>query len=108
MKPIVRIAIMLLLVVFLSTPTNAQPTDQNKSKANYELAKKANVRSLFRSLGDTTLQPHWVSSHSFWYSFRTSTETKYVFVNAEEISRIVLFNNEKFSKAFTALTGENA
>lgn len=97
-----RSFIAVVLIMLLAVPYFAG------EKANFILAEKFSTDNLRKMVGDFTVNPHWLhKSDKFWYSYKTSTGTKYYLVDPAQKKRSRLFDNNAMTEKLVAITNKS-
>ncbi|MEE2886724.1 MAG: DPP IV N-terminal domain-containing protein [Planctomycetota bacterium] len=95
---------LVLLSALICTPVIAQ---ERVTKANYKLAHKYSSSFLRQFTYSTSVSPSWIGkSERFWYSFRTSSGTKYWLVDANARTKHPLFDHAKVAAGVSSATGK--
>ena len=97
----------LIALTLLSFATFFQAKAENDGsvKPNYELAERFSQKKIFKMVHSTMVNPHWFeNSDRFWYSYKTSSGTKFYIVDPARKSKKEMFDLDKLAAELTLIT----
>ena len=87
-------------------PSGPAPSPEDASvpvpivRPNYELAARFMPDRISKLIFDTSVTPHWLeTSDKFWYSYQTTSGTRYWIVDPLKHTKVPLWDNAKVAAA---------
>ena len=99
-----KILLSSLSFLFISLSVFAQQNIEKTNKANYQLAARFSPNNLKKMIFSTTVNPNWLPSGKFWYSYSSPNTTMWYLVNADKEQKIKLFDNADLAAKLSLLT----
>ncbi|MCO5286338.1 MAG: S9 family peptidase [Chitinophagaceae bacterium] len=96
-----------LLFFFLCfdvTAAFSQSRDKNVPKANFEQAAKYSPAKLRKLVFSTTVNPMWLKSGKFWYTYSDTKSQKWYLVDPAKRTKTPLFDNADLARKLSAIT----
>ena len=96
-----------LLFFFLCfgvTAAFSQSRDKNAPKANFEQAAKYSPAKLRKLVFSTTVNPMWLKSGKFWYTYSDTKSQKWYLVDPAKRTKTPLFDNADLARKLSAIT----
>ena len=99
-----KILLSSLSFLFISLSVFAQQNIEKTNKANYQLAARFSPNNLKKMIFSTTVNPNWLPSGKFWYSYSSPNTTMWYLVDADKEQKIKLFDNADLAAKLSLLT----
>ncbi|MBM4061993.1 MAG: S9 family peptidase [Planctomycetes bacterium] len=81
------------------------PGQERIEQANWRQAEKFGSQGLRKFVYSTSVTPNWIGkSEKFWYSYRTSAGTRFWLVDAEQQTKVPLFDHAALATALSVAT----
>jgi len=81
------------------------PGQERIEQANWRLSEKFSSQELRKFVYSTNVTPNWIGkSEKFWYSYRTSAGTRFWLVDAEQHTKVPLFDHQALATALSVAT----
>ncbi|MCW5914056.1 MAG: DPP IV N-terminal domain-containing protein [Chitinophagaceae bacterium] len=96
-----------LLFFFLCfgvTAAFSQSRDKNTPKANFEQAAKYSPAKLRKLVFSTTVNPMWLKSGKFWYTYSDTKSQKWYLVDPAKRTKTPLFDNADLARKLSVIT----
>lgn len=94
-----------LSLIVSSIAVQAQTTDKNVTKANYELASRFSPTKIRKMVFSTRITPNWLkTSGRFWYVYSTPNSKKWVIVDPAKRTKTDLFDNADLAAKLSVIT----
>ncbi|MCO6496807.1 MAG: DPP IV N-terminal domain-containing protein [Chitinophagaceae bacterium] len=82
----------------------AQKPHKKAPKANYELASKYSPAKLRKMVFSTSVNPNWLKSGKFWYSYSDTKSQKWYIVDPVRRTKTPLFDNADLARKLSVIT----
>jgi len=96
--------VFLLLLTGIFISLQAQDTNTEVTKANYQQAAKYSPARVNKMVFSTSVDPHWLKkSNRFWYSYQTTEGRNWYLVDPAKGEKKKLFDNDKLAAQLTSI-----
>ncbi|HRP43423.1 MAG TPA: DPP IV N-terminal domain-containing protein, partial [Ginsengibacter sp.] len=96
--------LLFFFLCFSVTAAFSQGRDKNAPKANFEQAAKYSPAKLRKLVFSTTVNPMWLKSGKFWYTYSDTKSQKWYLVDPPKRTKTPLFDNADLARKLSVIT----